>query len=93
MTSGNGSGQLRRTVSVLRKEVVTVSASLSLSPSHLSPAVVGMQRLRTMLSVLVLHRTKEDISHKWPAKLLVVELSHEEQGVYDTLFFEARSHS
>ena len=61
-----------------------------------SPAVVGMQRLRTMIAVLVLRRTKEDISstHKLPDKIInthTLDLGVEEQNVYDALFAEARS--
>ena len=68
----------------------------SLSP--LTAAVVGMQRLRTMIAVLMLRRTKLDVAstHRLPEKHLVmhkVELSVEEQNVYDALFSEARSHS
>ena len=85
------------------------SPPLSLSLSLLTPlpsrssrsisiAVIGMQRLRTMIAVLVLRRTKEDISatHKLPNKIIethLLDLSPEEQSVYDMLFFEARSHS
>ena len=49
-----------------------------------------------MISVLVLRRTKEDIAttHKLPEKLIynhTMDLSTEEQSVYDALFTEARS--
>lgn len=59
-------------------------------------AVVGMQRLKTMITVLLLRRTKEDIAatHKLPEKLIhthTVDLSVEEQNVYDALFTDARS--
>ena len=114
MTSESGRDASRSSVSVLCVCVLCVCCCIPLtshlspltshlSPltSHLSPltaAVVGMQRLRTMIAVLVLRRTKLDVAstHRLPEKHLVmhkVELSMEEQNVYDALFSEARSHS
>ena len=57
-----------------------------------------MQRLRTMIAVLVLRRTKEDIAStlKLPDKIInthTLDLGMEEQNIYDALFTEARSHS
>ncbi|CAI8052482.1 Transcription termination factor 2 [Geodia barretti] len=58
-------------------------------------SVVGMQRLRTMIAVLVLRRSKEDIAstHKLPDKIInthTLDLGMEEQSIYDALFTEAR---
>ena len=57
-----------------------------------------MQRLRTMIAVLVLRRSKEDIAstHKLPDKIInthTLDLGMEEQSIYDALFTEARSRS
>ena len=77
---------------------VCVCASSSFSSSSSSSAIVGMQRLRTMIGVLVLRRTKEDISsaHKLTEKYIIthkVNLEADEQHLYDALFAEARSGS
>lgn len=58
-------------------------------------AVVGIQRLRTVIAVLVLRRMKDDIAatQKLPEKLIqthIVDLEDEEQNLYDALFSEAR---